>query len=317
MSLEELVKYMEKHPAALGMGSGKIANRTHSKRGDVILAKSVARSKHTIFSSRSAEPVVEQKKLPKILLFDIETSPMKAYVWKRWKENISLEQVISDWYCICWSAKWLFANDTMSDCLTVPEVVREDDSRIMKSLHDLIDEADIVVSMNGNNFDIPRINSRFIINDLPPTKPFFSVDVYQVVKKQFGFSSNSLNGLARYFGFESKLDTNFDLWKRCVEGDPVALHYMEMYNKRDVDLLEEVYLKLLPWIKRHPNIGNIINSDKLVCPNCGCEYTTEVKDKFYFTGVGKYQLHQCSKCGAIFRDRVNLNKRNQIKQIAI
>jgi len=315
MSLEEVVDYMIKHPAALRMGSGKIANRTHSKRADVILAKSIAKSK--IHYTGLMEPVVEQKKTPKILLFDIETSPMKAYVWKRWKENISLEQVISDWYCICWSAKWLFSNETMSDCLTTPEVIKEDDSRIMQSLHNLIDEADIVVSMNGNNFDIPRINSRFIINDLPPTKPFFSVDVHQVVKKQFGFSCNSLNGLARYFGFESKLDTNFDLWKRCVEGDPVALHYMEMYNKRDVDLLEEVYLKLLPWIKRHPNIGNIIGTDKIVCPNCGSEFVTTVDGKFYFTGVGKYQLHQCSKCGAIFRDRINLNKRNQIKQIAI
>lgn len=315
MSLEEVVEYMVKHPAALRMGSGKIANRTHSKRADVILAKSIAKSK--IHYTGLMEPVVEQKKTPKILLFDIETSPMKAYVWKRWKENISLEQVISDWYCICWSAKWLFSNETMSDCLTVPEIMKEDDSRIMQSLHKLINEADIVVSMNGNNFDIPRINSRFIINDLPPTKPFFSVDVYQIVKKQFGFSCNSLNGLARYFGFESKLDTNFDLWKRCVEGDPVALHYMETYNKRDVDLLEEVYLKLLPWIKRHPNIGNIISSDKLVCPNCGSEFVTNVDGKFYFTGVGKYQLHQCSKCGAIFRDRVNLNKTKQIKAVSI
>lgn len=315
MSLEEVVDYMVKHPAALRMGSGKIANRTHSKRADVILAKSIAKSK--IHYTGLMEPVVEQKKTPKILLFDIETSPMKAYVWKRWKENISLEQVISDWYCICWSAKWLFSNETMSDCLTTPEVIKEDDSRIMQSLHDLIDEADIVVSMNGNNFDIPRINSRFIINDLPPTKPFFSVDIYQVVKKQFGFSCNSLNGLARYFGFESKLDTNFDLWKRCVEGDPVALHYMVTYNKRDVDLLEEVYLKLLPWIKRHPNIGNIIGTDKIVCPNCGCEFVTTVDGKFYFTGVGKYQLHQCSRCGAIFRDRINLNKRNQVKQMTI
>ena len=92
---------------------------------------------------------------------------------------------------------------------------------------------------------------------------------------------------------------------------------MVTYNKRDVDLLEEVYLKLLPWIKRHPNIGNIIGTDKIVCPNCGCEFVTTVDGKFYFTGVGKYQLHQCSKCGAIFRDRINLNKRNQVKQMTI
>lgn len=48
MSLEEVVEYMIKHPAALKMGSGKIANRTHSKRSDVILAKSIAKIRFTI-----------------------------------------------------------------------------------------------------------------------------------------------------------------------------------------------------------------------------------------------------------------------------
>lgn len=305
MGLEELVKYFEHKPYALNMGSGSLSRRTKSSVNDIKLAKSVVRGEITL------------KKTPKILLFDIETSPMKAYIWKRWKENISLEQTISEWFCICWSAKWLFSNETMSQCLNMKEVYEEDDSRIVNSLYDLINEADIVVTMNGENFDIPRINSRFLLNGLTPPKPFFSVDIYQVVKKQFGFSCNSLNALAEYFGFEHKLDTSFDLWKRCMEGDGSALHYMELYNKRDVDLLEEVYLKLLPWIKRHPNIGNIINSDKLICPNCGCEHTATLTDKYYFTGVGKYQLHECLGCGNIFRDRINLNKTKQIKAVSI
>jgi hypothetical protein len=37
------------------------------------------------------ESLTEGQKSLKILLLDIETAPMKAYVWKRWKENISLD----------------------------------------------------------------------------------------------------------------------------------------------------------------------------------------------------------------------------------
>ena len=33
---------------------------------------------------------------PKILILDIETAPLKAYVWSRWKQNIYLEQTISE-----------------------------------------------------------------------------------------------------------------------------------------------------------------------------------------------------------------------------
>lgn len=61
--------------------------------------------------------------------------------------------------------------------------MREDDRDIISSLWDLINKADIVVTHNGNRFDIPRINSRFIIHDLPPTKPYFSIDTCQVAKR--------------------------------------------------------------------------------------------------------------------------------------
>ena len=101
---------------------------------------------------------------------------MKAYVWKRWKENISLDQTISDWFCLAWSAKWLYKDEILGSVLTPEEIEKEDDSRIMGELWNLMNEADVVVTHNGNKFDIPRINSRFLINDFPPYTPVFSVD---------------------------------------------------------------------------------------------------------------------------------------------
>ena len=49
--------------------------------------------KYTIEQLRE---MVYKEQFPKILIFDIETAPMRAYVWKRYKENISLEQTISE-----------------------------------------------------------------------------------------------------------------------------------------------------------------------------------------------------------------------------
>jgi len=207
---------------------------------------------------------------------------MKAYVWKRWKENISLDQTISEWFLICWSAKWLYSNEVLGDVLTPKEILKEDDSRITLSLWKLFNEADIVVAHNGNNFDIPKMNSRFICNNLPPTTPFISIDTCAISKKQFGFSSNKLDALATYFGFNHKLDTDFNLWKSCLEGNKEALDYMLSYNKRDVTLLEEVYLKMRPYIKNHPNCSNFIDNIAC-CSNCGSESFTLLKDKYYYT----------------------------------
>ena len=58
--------------------------------------------KYTIEQLR--ELVNKEDQAPKILIFDIETAPMQAFVWKRYKENVSLEQSISESYMICWSA---------------------------------------------------------------------------------------------------------------------------------------------------------------------------------------------------------------------
>jgi hypothetical protein len=96
-------------------------------------------------------PSQEKKK---ILLFDIETSPMRSYTWSCWKQNIGTNQIISDWFILTWSAKWLFEDEVLSDKLTGEEVLREDDERVTKSLFDLLDEADITISYSKGKHQI-------------------------------------------------------------------------------------------------------------------------------------------------------------------
>jgi len=186
------------------------------------------------------------KKFPKVLLFDIETSPLSAFVFQKsvWRTNITDDQVISEWFMLCWSAKWLYDEEVITARLTGNEAKNEDDSRITKLLWKLLDDADIVIAHNGDGFDIPNMNTRFIINNLPPPSPFQTIDTKSVASKQFGFTHNGLNALAKIFGFESKKDTDLDLWKRCVAGNEEALQYMQDYNIWDTQLLEKVYLKL-------------------------------------------------------------------------
>lgn len=242
--------------------------------------------------------------LPKVLVFDIETSPLQAYVWQQnvWKANIPETNVISEWFMLTWSAKWLYDDTVMSDRLTGTEALNEDDHRIVKGLWELLDKADIVISHNGDRFDVPNMNTRFIVNDLPPTSPYQSIDTVRIARKQFGFTHNNLNALARVFGFPAKLDTNFELWKRCVAGEEKALREMEVYNQGDVELLEKVYIKLRPWIKSHPNLALYTLSDGTICPNCGSDEIKWLPDKFYYTMTNRYPIFVC-KCGAYGRSR--------------
>ena len=259
--------------------------------------------KYTIQQLRE---MVKKEHTPRILIFDIETAPMQAFVWKRFKENISLDQTISESFMLCWSAKWLYEEEVLGDCLTPTEALTENDERIVKSLYDLINQADIIVAYNGRNFDIPYMNQRFLVYGFPPYVPTHVVDPYETAKSVFRFSSNKMDNIATQLGLQNKLSTDFNLWKGCMMGDNKCLDDMLTYNKQDVVVLEEIYCRMLPWIKNHPNISNYFD-DKNRCTKCGSQSIQKL-DRVFYTPSGQYELYRCKDCGTIFRGKKNLNK---------
>lgn len=134
---------------------------------------------------------------------------------------------------------------------------------------------------------------------LPPPAPYKQLDTKKIAKKYFSFTSNKLDDLGRYLGIGQKLDTGgYGLWLGCEEGDPKAWKKMKRYNKQDVVLLEEVYLKLRPWIANHPAVDNRDN-----CPKCNS--ANMQKRGYGFNKTSKYQRFQCMDCGGWSRVRVN------------
>lgn len=254
--------------------------------------------------SSKATPVLQSP--AKILIVDIETSPIRAYTWGLWQQNIYLDQIISNWFMLTWSAKWLGQEEIMSAKLTPGEVILEDDRRIVVRLWKLLDECDILVAHNGNSFDIPKMNSRFLVHGLNPPSPYKQVDTKVIAKNQFGFSSNKLQALAEIFGYEGKFDTDFDLWAGCMQGDPESLAYMEEYNKQDVLVLENVYLKLRKYAKGHPNLDLYVDQEEATCPHCGSKHLHLMEDKYFYTQAVRYNTFRCEDCGAVSRSKVGV-----------
>ena len=250
---------------------------------------------------------------PKIFLFDIETAPLRAYVWGLWQQNVDPKtQLTNDWFCLSWAGKWLFDDRVYSQRLTGDEAIEEDDTRIIHGIWGKLNEADIVIAHNGWKFDIPRLNTRFIVNGLQPPLPYEVIDTLKVAKRSFAFSSNKLDMLNKSLGLERKIETGgFELWDKCVNGDEKSLRKMEKYNKGDIVALEELYLKLRPWIKSHPNLGLYVEGE--VCPTCGSEEITW-KGK-YRTPAGEYKTFRC-ECGAIGRSRHSETKKSLQRSVA-
>src|SRR5688572_24766063 len=83
----------------------------------------------------------------KVLLLDIETAPNTGYFWGLHEQDISLDQIIETSYILCWSAKWL--HDPTIRFERTPYKKRGC-RRMLRSIHGLMEEADMIVTYNGN-----------------------------------------------------------------------------------------------------------------------------------------------------------------------
>ena len=194
---------------------------------------------------------------------DIETAPMEVYVWSlRYNDFINPDNIIKDWSVLCWSAKWLFEPEVMGEKVTGKQAIAREDASILTKMWKLLDEADIVVVQNGKKFDIPKLNTRFLLAGLPPPSYYQVVDTKEVATKKFAFSSNKLDYMNKILGIKGKEDMEMQDWIDCVHGDEKALAKMLAYNKDDSVIMEELYLRLRPWIPGHPNLGLYADLEK-------------------------------------------------------
>lgn len=239
---------------------------------------------------------------PKILLLDLETSPLLGYSWGIWETNIL--SVVEPVKILSVAWKWL--GDKQINCSALPDykgykggVV--DDKRLVSDLWDLLDQADICVAHNANAFDCKVSNARFIAHGLVAPSDYKIVDTLKVAKKYFKFNSNALNDLGVYLNEGQKAPTGgFQTWLKCMAGDETAWKTMRQYNIKDISLLERIYLRLRPYMSDHPNLNllNPVKTKKTEFPCSVCQSTKTVKRGFSMTKVGRYQRFQCSDCGS-------------------
>ena len=271
----------------------------------------------TVVTTTSAISTPKFKSDAKVLIFDLETSPNLSWTWRTWKENINYNQILQEWFILTFSAKWLWEDKIISARLTADEVKNEDDSRIVKLLWELVNEADIIVAHNLIGFDQKRMNTRFLLNGLEVPKPYQTIDTLLHARKHLAFVSNRLDALGQILGVGKKVDTGgFELWKQCMKGDEEALAKMEVYNIGDVKLLEDVYTLLINYIKPHPNIGLLQpNGGKLLCATCGSDDLHEHGE--YYTTVSVFQAYKCGNCGSLSRSRKQILKDKEHVTVSI
>jgi hypothetical protein len=211
----------------------------------------------------------------KILTLDIETKPAIAYIWRMFDENIGVEQILENGGLLCFGAKWV------------------GEKGMVEAAYRLFEEADAIVTYNGDKFDIPKLRGEMALQYIKAPPPVTSIDMYKVVKK-LGYEMNKLAFIGPHLQIGSKVKhEGFSLWSKVLAGDERARKRMRRYCLQDVRVTERLYNRLKGYILNHPHMGGIKSE---ACGACGSH---KLQNRgFRRTKSFRIQRRQCQSCGS-------------------
>jgi len=235
---------------------------------------------------------------PKILLWDIECSDLKADFG----------------HILCIGYKW-YGDDTsyvisMAENPEWPKPGKTlwDDKWMVQEFLPIVAEADDQVTWYGKKFDEPYVRSRMIHwgmrNDFPP---IHHTDLWETCRKEFCLSNNRLITAGRFLRLEEgKIQMPVVDWKHASQGDRAAMARTERRCSSDVFMLEEAYEKMRPFIRvNRLNLSRVTGRD-YACPACN---STNVQARGYRpTLAGRFRRWQCQDCGSWSSSPLKQNK---------
>lgn len=237
MKLSKLDKIFLEDPKRMDMGKGKLSIRYGCTQADIVLSRAKVRA-----MLNKAEEVETKPK--RKLFFDLEVSANIVFSWRVGRDvSLTPNDIIQERAVIC--ACWKWEGQKKLNHLQWDNGC---DKKLLQEFAKVIDEADEVVTQNGDSFDIKWLRGRCIYHGIPVSTKLNSIDTLKMARAGFKFNSNKLDYMGQYLGVGQKIKTEYDLWKNItLYNDATSMRKMVRYCKEDVALLERVYNKLQPF----------------------------------------------------------------------
>lgn len=236
---------------------------------------------------------------PRILYLDLEISPLLTWTYSAYEANAvsinKLQQIVS--------YAWQWEGDTKIHVRALDDypgyqagIPKLNDKKLVHELYELLQEVDIIIGHNIQDFDLKQARARFIYHELPPTFKFKTEDTLKIARRYFKFPKNNLDALCEQLGIGTKSKVKHsDVIFDCIEGDKEAWKAMKKYNKQDIVLTRALYKKLAPWHETHNNLNFFLRRPN-ACPNCLSERPARFIGYKYTASQIKMQW-RCKDCG--------------------
>jgi hypothetical protein len=182
----------------------------------------------------------------KVLFFDIEAEDLSAdygimFNWAAMDEDGNF---FEDYINLADINKY-----KSSDRFVEPK----EDTRIVKSLVDLMSKYTRVVGHYSCGYDLPFARTRAVIDkvDFPSYGMLFQSDTWVILKKKFKLSRNSLeNGCRKLVGVTNKDKLSLSIKHGCLRGEKWAIDLSRKHCKQDVIDLVALFNLTNKYMKR-------------------------------------------------------------------
>lgn len=244
----------------------------------------------------------------RILTLDIETTRAVVESFNLWPNYINIDRVRMPSRVLCFAASW---RDESSPIFKAAWKDGDDEAYadMMEEAYNLLNEADFIVTWNGDRFDLQWLEAEFGRLGLGRPAPYRSIDLFKVAKKNFGkgLMSLKLDWSARQWLGDRKLPHGgTDLWDDIRYGNReerrAAQKVMKTYNIKDTKLTAELFERFLPWIGENFALYDSDADDGVLrCIKCSSE---DVHRRGYFpTKTCMYPRWRCNDCGSWSKGR--------------
>lgn len=216
---------------------------------------------------------------PRVILWDLE------FMHLNWDASCGVI------FCMGW--KVLGERTThLESILDYPGKDMLDDSNLCKRLSEILSEADMWVTQNGIKCDVPFLQTRLAINNLPVLRPVAHKDIMYTSRFKLKLYSNSLFNIQQVFNLsEEKSPVRLYEWLKALIGNKQSLKYIQHHCVQDVKVLELAYKRLLPLMLAHPRLHGYGP-----CNKCGST-SIQKRGLYITTGRKPKQRIFCNGCG--------------------
>ena len=236
----------------------------------------------------------EGRRESRILVYDLETPRLKAWVW--WSGKQYVHDIIDEPKIISVSWKWVGHPEVKS---LHWDLKTKDDKYLVAKFIDEYNKADLIVGINNKNFDDRWLRARAYKHGYTMNAYARTLDVQKEAKRLIRIPSYSMKNLAKYFQLDNQKLSHegIDMWMKIQEGSMMERkEYMKKmieYNVGDILTTEEIYFKLLPMMRHQAHIGVIDGNTKSSCPACG---NTDAVKKFKTTVTNAGTIQHIMRC---------------------